>query len=312
MVEIIGELSILSKTKVWVERTFPTLYEYCYVHPGMNIQDHFNQINTDELIENWDGKLGSIEIETINRCNGECGFCPVSHGNDPREYHKMSMELFYSIIQQLKEMNYTGWISLQCNNEPLLDNRLFSMLEYIGEHLPAAKLKLFTNGTLLTVDKLERLLILLDHLFLDNYNMKSQFNPASLVALDYIKAHPEYSDKLTILVTRTDAKRGSRAGLVKNRIFQRLKSPCFFPFFQMVIRPDGKTSLCCNDAIGTMTLADLNQERIEDAWVNTNYQLTRGVMEHAGRQGIITCRNCDTCIDGCKTITQIRKILGGN
>lgn len=28
----------------------------------------------------------------------------------------------------------------------------------------------------------------------------------------------------------------------------------------MVVRPDGKVSLCCNDALGTMTLGDLTKE----------------------------------------------------
>ena len=41
----------------------------------------------------------SIEIETINRCNGTCSFCPINRNDDTRILHKMSDELFYNIIE---------------------------------------------------------------------------------------------------------------------------------------------------------------------------------------------------------------------
>ena len=47
-----------------------------------------------------------IEIETINRCNGICEFCPVNRNEKQRPYHKMSDEMFYSIINQLEKLNY--------------------------------------------------------------------------------------------------------------------------------------------------------------------------------------------------------------
>lgn len=31
-----------------------------------------------------------IEIETLNRCNGKCSFCPVNVNEPQRPYHKMS------------------------------------------------------------------------------------------------------------------------------------------------------------------------------------------------------------------------------
>ena len=40
----------------------------------------------------------SIEIETVNRCNNTCSFCPVNRNNDTRPYQKMTDEFFYSLI----------------------------------------------------------------------------------------------------------------------------------------------------------------------------------------------------------------------
>ena len=39
-------------------------------------------------------KLQDIEIETLNRCNNDCSFCPVSRGNDIRPYQKMDFLCF--------------------------------------------------------------------------------------------------------------------------------------------------------------------------------------------------------------------------
>ena len=66
----------------------------------------------------------SVEVETINRCNGVCSFCPINSKVDPREKKIMSKELFYSIVDQLADLNYSGRFSTFSNNEPLLDDRI--------------------------------------------------------------------------------------------------------------------------------------------------------------------------------------------
>ncbi len=54
----------------------------------------------------------AIEIETINRCNGSCGFCPVNRGADPRPFAKMPDELFRAIVDELAGMEYRHAVSL--------------------------------------------------------------------------------------------------------------------------------------------------------------------------------------------------------
>ena len=41
-----------------------------------------------------------IGIETINRCNGKCSFCPVNIKQPQRPYAKMTDEIFNSIINR--------------------------------------------------------------------------------------------------------------------------------------------------------------------------------------------------------------------
>ena len=79
-----------SETKQKDEEIFQDVY---------NLIDNFMKTTPTPLFNN-------IEIETVNRCNGTCSFCPVNKNQDPREYKKMPEELFKKIIKELKEINY--------------------------------------------------------------------------------------------------------------------------------------------------------------------------------------------------------------
>jgi MoaA/NifB/PqqE/SkfB family radical SAM enzyme len=94
-----------------------------------------------------------VEIETINRCNGVCEFCPVNKKVDPREKKVMTLDLFRSIISQLRDMDYDGGLSLFSNNEPLLDERIVELSEYARNALPKARIHMYSNGTLFTIEK---------------------------------------------------------------------------------------------------------------------------------------------------------------
>lgn len=74
--------------------------------------------------------FSSIEIETMNRCNGKCTFCPVNHDIDPRKFSRMSEPLFQKIIDELKTLNYSGRLALYSNNEPFLDVRIEDFARY--------------------------------------------------------------------------------------------------------------------------------------------------------------------------------------
>ena len=88
-----------------------------------------------------------VSIETINRCNSTCEFCPANKNADKRPFEKMNEELFKRIIDELKELNYDGYLNLYVNNEPFMDTRIEEWYEYASKMLPLAKMLLYTNGT---------------------------------------------------------------------------------------------------------------------------------------------------------------------
>lgn len=235
----------------------------------------------------------TIEIETINRCNGGCTFCPVNRHNDPRPFKLMDESLFSSIIQQLQSMNYSGSIGLYSNNEPLLDKRLFNFLQIARTALPLAKLYLFTNGSLLTIENFQELTKYLDTLIIDNYNDDLALNERIEKIHDYHSQNPTKAE-VFIYLRKENEILTNRSGQANNRTKSKLKlkSACMYPFEQVVIRPDGKLSLCCNDATGKMTMGDLTKDTLLNIWNGEKYRDIRKKMIQ-NRSFNYLCKDCD-------------------
>ena len=238
----------------------------------------------------------TIEIETINRCNNDCPFCPVNKHNDTRKPKRMDENLFYSLIGQLKAMDYRGWISLFSNNEPFLDNRILDFIEYARKNLPNARHALFTNASLLDVEKFLRLTKSLDSLIIDNYDDDFKFTPTVQKIMDADFSR-DFECKVTISLRKKNQKLNTRGSSAPNRINEENKfapiSPCILPFTQMIIRPDGTAAKCCNDPLSEMTLGDLNHQSILEIWRGKAYQELRKEMYFNGRRRIKGCTYCD-------------------
>ena len=243
--------------------------------------------------------FSQVEIETQNRCNANCSFCPVNRNAPQRPYARMEEELFSSIMKQLNGLKFKGSLSLHSNNEPLLDKRLPEFAKEARQKLPRARIKMFTNGSLLTLDLFRTLLPSFDRIFINNYNDRPEMHPQVKEIHDYCLT-PEGQDFITgksvvIQYRNPNVVLSSRGGNAPNR-----KPPvhppsfkCPYPYKQLIVRPDGKISLCCNDALGEMTLGDLATDPILDVWRGPAYTAVRNAMTTKGRAGIPVCSLCD-------------------
>lgn len=238
-----------------------------------------------------------VEIETYNRCNGGCAFCPVSVKNDTRTETRMEEALFEKIIEELADLQYRGRIALFSNNEPFLDERILRFHETARKRLPLARFHLFTNGTLLTLDKFQRILPCLDELVIDNYRQDLELIPSCREIVRFVGEHPELVKKVTIVLRKPLEILTTRGGDAPNRRKKVSygKDRCILPFKQLIIRPDGKVSLCCNDPLGRNTLGDASRESLWEIWYGKRYDIVRKSLL-AGRENWEHCRNCDTFI----------------
>lgn len=241
-----------------------------------------------------DPQLRSISIETINRCNGLCSFCPVNANEPQRPYAKMTTELFEKIILELSAKDYKGSISIFQNNEPFLDERIIDFHRFARSELPNASFILFTNGSLLNLSKFLDIINYLDELVIDNYNDSLQVNSSLKEVYDYLEKHNELKSKVHFSFRLQNEVLTSRAGQAPNKKdVKYLRSPCLFPYEQMTVRPTGEVSLCCNDALGKCTLGNLNNNTIWEVWESENYKKFRHEMYKNGRKNLLLCKNCD-------------------
>lgn len=266
------------------------MYKECKsIENRILIKDYSIQLNNKLPLFN------SIEIETYNRCNGVCDFCPVSVQNEKRPEKKMTNELFEKIVNELKNLKYNGNISLFSNNEPFLDDRIIRFQKYARMLLPDAHFYLYSNGTLLTMEKFIKIIDYLDELIIDNYNQQLQLIPAVKKIVDYCENNEELRKKVTIILRKPKEVLTSRGGDSPNKTLEDLEFPddsCIFPFIQMIVRPDGKVSLCCNDPLGKYTLGDLNKQSIKEIWYGKEYNAIRNKIV-LGRKELNKCNKCD-------------------
>ena len=276
-------------------------------HTGLHSENEFNKelINNRQLqaaqsiyarmLARTKPIFNHVEIETYNRCNGSCEFCPVSKSRDKRLEMRMSQKLLYSIIDQLCDIDYSGRLSLFSNNEPFLDERIIEFQAYARKRLPNACMQLLTNGTLLSLDKFKSIIDNLDYLVIDNYNDRLELNKTSKIIKSYCEEHKELIKKVTIVIRNPREILTSRGGEAPNRKDMQSypNASCCIPFRQLIIRPDGKISMCCNDPLGRTTMGDLTKVSIMEAWQNDYFQTIRNSLLD-GRKNVEHCKFCDT------------------
>lgn len=262
---------------------------------SLQLQNARNAVNEKaEFLYGKKNLFSLVEVETINRCNGVCSFCPVNRNVDPREEKMMTKELFESIVDQLAEMNYAGRFTTFSNNEPLLDKRIVEFNRYARKKLPNAKIHLFTNGTLFTIELFKELIEYLDELIIDNYHQELRLIKPCEEIKQYCQLHPHLKSKVTIVLRKPQEILTSRGGNAPNRkdVGIYTEDRCILPFKQLIIRPDGKISLCCNDAIGKYTLGDVSKDKILDIWYGPRFEMVRKSL-YEGRKNWGECQHCD-------------------
>lgn len=257
------------------------------------VQSFLEQYVHDCAKENPIPLFNKLEIETINQCNNICSFCPVNKFDDKRVHMTMAMELFKKIIMQLEDLNYADAINLFSNNEPLLDSLLEERIKFAREHLPNAYISIFTNGLLLTPEKLLQLLPYLDFVHINNYNTVPQLLPGHQRLQETLMKNRIPEDKVEIHLRNKSECLSTRGGQAPNRKYKAaLYSPCILPFSQMVIRPNGEVSFCCNDAYGLYTMGDASTEALIDIWYGKAFKKSRANMLK-NRLYQAPCKDCD-------------------
>ncbi|MCM1426913.1 MAG: SPASM domain-containing protein [Eubacterium sp.] len=292
----------------YLKKIFPKLSASMFLKMGFTLR----RKRTSDYI-NWFMEQPStphpliIAIETINRCNNTCSFCPANKNSEKRPYARMSDEDFYKIIDDLKEWNYQGYLSLFVNNEPFIDTRIIEFHKYVKKELPDCKIKLFTNGLLMTLDKFLEIKPYVDVMTINNYSEDMTLLPNVEAVKQYVQEHPSDFEDIEIKINIRYIKDilTNRNGTAPNKEVSRkeVKEPCLFPYTDMFVYANGNVGLCCNDALEKTNLGNIREEKISNIWKNNAYNEIRKAMAK-NRSGYPFCKYCDFIDTGLRVKTS--------
>ena len=85
-------------------------------------------------------------LEMSYYCNRACSYCPVAIYERSDKNLEIDDELFLSIINSLKKIDYAGRISLNLFNEPLASKNFLERVKKLKNNLPNAILSCNSNG----------------------------------------------------------------------------------------------------------------------------------------------------------------------
>jgi MoaA/NifB/PqqE/SkfB family radical SAM enzyme len=225
-----------------------------------------------------------VTIETLSLCNAACEFCP--YPTLERQGEKMPTEIFEKIINDLKDIpkNHRFSMHLSRVNEPFLDSRIFSFYSMINQELPQVNVSFFTNASVLTENKIERIFEIKNvEFFVISFNdhRKTEYERVMKIPyertikhIDNLYQHKMKGDiKFPVFLSRvgdgTPADRefvqwcerrypefivsvyprGDWMGMTKTQNFETPDVGCR-QWFQLHFLADGREAFCCIDAEG--------------------------------------------------------------
>ncbi|NBD12969.1 radical SAM/SPASM domain-containing protein [Corallococcus silvisoli] len=265
-----------------------------------------------------------VEIEINRHCNFRCSFCPVEAAPKPKAF--MSPELFSLVLDRVREYGAPS-ISLNHYSEPTLDPMLIERVRLAKEY--GLQVRLHTNGSLLTVEKIRALAELGNVILVINLpsveraeyervtgtklfdrvlaNLRA-IHEHGLPARLSVNSPRESSDENVRRINEMFAAMfgdsvawptDNRAGLLKKDEYaadvQHLGrlSGCTYALNQINVAHDGKVFLCCQDFDQKYVLGDLQRMSLRQvAESDRMAQLRRWIFGHETPPEGFICSQC--------------------
>lgn len=272
------------------------------------------QVNyLDWLRERYLDQPNEVSIETLSLCNAACTFCP--YPTLERIGSKMPDELLYRLVDEMAEFPKPFMFSPFKVSEPLLDKRLFPLLEAMNEKVPHARIRIFTNGAALNWTNAERL-SWVDNLELwisVNSHRKEEYEPLMGLSFDRMLKnvdqlhgsdfpHPVHitrvgkdmdfyafcQDRWPHFQTHLIKKDGW-LGFTEADRSEVPDGPCA-RWFELSVISDGTVSLCCMDGKADFPIGDLKNQTLLEVYNSPDWRMRREQM--ISRREVYPCSTC--------------------
>jgi len=256
-----------------------------------------------------------VSIESLALCNASCTFCP--YPTLERKGERMSDELLTRLVDEMVSWRRGLYFSPFKVNEPLLDQRTIPICERINRDSPDMVLRIFTNGSALTPDKVEQIARLkrVAHLWVSlNSHIPEQYEKVmgldferTAKRLDYLHSRPFPHTVVLSTVGYPNEefrrycfdrwpnfeslaiKRDSWLGFVDAQKTEIPDTPCS-RWFELSITATGKVALCCMDGEAAYSIGDVSKNSLLDVYNAPHWRERREKL--MSRRDIHPCSIC--------------------
>jgi len=297
----------------------PESLSYCLARGGVSFDDRLTQSARRALFKN---NVNYVEFEPHAYCNRTCRFCPNSSGERRINKQMLRRDIHSKVLSELREIGYAGTVAYARYCEPMAHEETFDLIGEARRSLPAAYLKIISNGDYLTQEKIVRLQKTgLDFLAVSLYLPDSvpwsaaaalkeiqafsnrvgvacriRHSPATGVFADFeVEGMTMDARCLDFGLGRHGFDRGQSVEWLTDARFVRT-DPCPFVFRNFTMDYDGNVMPCCNlrsdipqhapfvlGNVGTSSIFDIYAGRKSIQW-------RRGLADFSAKSG--PCRTC--------------------
>lgn len=244
-----------------------------------------------------------VQIQTSNKCNASCTFCPYPYTEAKKNFQLMDWKLYEKIILECSKHKVSQILPFFLN-EPLLNKDLVKYIDFAKEKNPDSIIKIFTNGSLLN-DKLGRQLLdsKIDEVIIsfngstkeeyEKFMKPLKYEDTKMRVENFIRMRGERKKPaIAMHILKLDSspksvewtrafwnsfgvaahifKYENRAGNVQNYTIPLnsnvKKIPCSRLFDQIYILVNGAVILCCADWKNEVIFGNLNEKSITEIW----------------------------------------------
>jgi molybdenum cofactor biosynthesis enzyme MoaA len=264
-----------------------------------------------------------VAVETTNRCNARCNFCPNQALS--RDKGAMDEGLFRKIIDDCRAFPLFA-IEPFLQGDPFSDPAILPRLEHIRQRLPSTKLRLYSNGYGMTPDQIDGMLDLgIDQLVISlNTLDAARYREVmglrlgrTLRNLEYLTTpsrrhrvagritfrmtrRPDCSSEEQAAFVRYCRERGVRALIVgqfnyKGDIDSALPVPSYGceHVHRLDILASGRVTLCCMDHDGAWGWGDVRQHSVLELYRHQVAVRYRSMHTGGRRRDIEPCNGCN-------------------
>ena len=237
-------------------------------------------------IMNFIDEISVIEINPTELCNLKCSFCPRATFYPNQNLH-MSIETAEVISQQLREINYTGELSITGRGEPTLHPEFDKLCEIFFKDKTWTT-KINTNGKrydkwMRTVNNFDKVIWNCYEHTKEQYHKEiERFNHLDYFVINYKPVEMSWQDRPSFT---------NRAGSFPTNHLPDIQY-CDTPFVKMFIDYDGTYRLCCEDWKAKIVMGSVYEQTIAE-YIAENEKLKEYRKRLAeGDRSLTPCMSC--------------------